>query len=198
MKKINYLKEALLLVTFVTTTLLITSCGYNQKPKDSKDVAEKHNEARFEDNKQEKDAQFLVNAAEMNLKQIQLGQLAQQKGSTAQVKELGKKMEDAHTKSHRELTALAQSKGIIIPTTATDNVRDAYEDLNDKTGNDFDKAYVDRMVSKHKDAISAFENATTDRYDSDIKNWAIATLPVLRTHLNLLTDFQDNYNKKSN
>jgi putative membrane protein len=190
MKKISYFKEALLLVTFVTTTLIITSCGYNQKPKDTKDVAEEHNEAKFDGNKQEKDAQFLVNAAEINLKQIQLGQLAQQKGSTAQVKELGKKMEDAHTKSQRELIALAKNKMVTIPTLPTDDARDAYKDLNDKAGNDFDKAYADKMVSMHKDAISAFENATTDRYDADIKNWAIATLPDMRTNLNHAIDCQ--------
>ena len=184
MKKINYFKGALLQVIFVATILLIASCGNNQKQVDTRDVAEEQNEAKFDNNKQEKDAQFLVNAAEINLKQIQLGRLAQQKGSTTQVKELGKMMEDSHTKSQRDLTALAKSKRITIPTSATNDTRDAYEDLNKKSGNDFDKAYADKMVSQHEDAIETFENATTDNYDADIKNWAIASLPELRTHLN--------------
>jgi putative membrane protein len=184
MKKINYIKGALLQAIFVATILLIASCGNNQKPVDTKDVAEEENEAKFDNNEQEKDAQFLVNAAEINLKQIQLGQLAQQKGSTTHVKELGKMMEDAHTKSQRDLIALAQSKRITIPTSATNAATDAYEDLNKKSGNDFDKAYADKMVSQHEDAIETFENATTDNYDADIKNWAIATLPDLRTNLN--------------
>jgi putative membrane protein len=51
--------------------------------------------------------------------QIQLGQLAQQRGQTTHVKELGKKMEDAYTKSQRDLTALANSKRITIPTSQT-------------------------------------------------------------------------------
>ena len=184
MKKTSYIKTALLQVTFVTGILLITSCGFNQNSDDTKDVAEEHNEAIFDDNDQENDAQFLVNAAENNLEQIQLGQLAQQKGSTTQVKELGKMMEDAHTKSQNDLTALAQRKSIIIPTSATDDTRDTYEDLNEKTGVDFDEAYADKMVNQHEDAIEIFETATTDSYDADIKNWAIATLPELRTNLN--------------
>ena len=90
MKRTIYIKKALLLVTFVVSVLIIASCDNRQRSSDIRDVAQEGNEARFDDNKQEKDAQFLVNAAEMNLKQIQLGELAQQKGNTAHVKELGK------------------------------------------------------------------------------------------------------------
>jgi putative membrane protein len=118
------------------------------------------------------------------LRQIQLGQLAQQKGTTTHVKELGKIMEDAHTKSQRELTALAGRRSITIPTSPTNDAMDAYQNLNEKSGKDFDIAYADMMVTRHNDAISAFEKATTDAYDEDIKNWAIASLPVLRTNLN--------------
>lgn len=192
MKKIEYIKKALLPVTFVATVLIIASCGYNQKPNDTKVVAEEQNDERFDNNKQEKDAEFLVNAAEINLEGIQLGQLAQQKGETAQVKELGKMMEDAHTKSLNDLTALAKSKMITIPTSSTDNAQDAYQDLNEKSGNDFDKSYVDLMVSDHKDAIETFEDASTDSNDSDIKNWATVSLPGLRTHLNHSVELQNN------
>ena len=192
MKKTNYIKEALLQVTFVTTVLiLIASCGYNQKPKDTKDVAEEHNDAKFDNNKQEKDAQFLVNAAEINLEEIQLGKLAQQNGKTTHVKELGKMMEDAHTKSLTDLTALAQTKMITIPTSPTDDAQDAYNKLNKKSGNDFDKAYADMMVSEHKDAISTFEKASTDGNDTDIRNWATASLPDLRAHLDHSIDCQE-------
>lgn len=195
MKKTSYLTEVLLLVIFVTTTLITTSCGNNQNSKDSKAIAEERNEAQFDDNKKENDAQFLVNAAEFNLEQIQLAKLAQQKGNTAQVMEMGKTMEVAYTKSFNDLKALANRKSITIPTSHTNDARDAYNDLNERKTNDFDKAYADRMVKQHKDAIDFFEEATTERYDVEIKNWAISTLPEMRTNLNLLTDFQNNYDK---
>ena len=68
---------------------------------------------------------------------------------------------------------------ISIPTTPTDNAMDAYKKLNDKSGNDFDKAYADMMVSGHKDAIAVLEKASTDCNDTDIKNWTTATFPEL-------------------
>jgi putative membrane protein len=190
MKKYNYMKKTLLMVTLVASVLLIASCGNNQKSQDTKDVAQDLNEAKFDANKQQKDTKFLVNAAEINMKQIQLGQLAQQKGSTTHVKELGKRMEDAYTKSQKNLTALARKKSITIPTSPTDDAQDAYTELDKKSGSDFDKAYADKMVSHHEDAIKTFEDATKERHDIDINNWAIAALPDLRTNLNHSIDCQ--------
>jgi putative membrane protein len=173
---------------FIQATLIIaiiigiTSCG-NNNSKDTKDVAEDHNDAKFDKNDNEKDAQFLVNAAEISIEEISLGQLAQQKGSANHVKELGKMMEESHTKSLAELTALAKTKSISLPTSKTDNVKEAYKNLNEKSGNDFGKEYSSMIVNGHKKAIELFEKASTDCTDPDIKAWAAATLPILRTHL---------------
>ncbi|MFO7670173.1 MAG: DUF4142 domain-containing protein [Bacteroidales bacterium] len=171
MKKTSSIKEALLQVTFVTTIFLITSCNNHND-----------NDAAYNNNKKERDVEFLVNAAEINLEQIKLGKLAQQIGRTTHVQELGKIMEDAHTKSRNDLTALAKSKRIAIPTSPTHHAKDVYKILNEK-GNDFDKAYADRMVSSNQDAIESFEIASVDSYNPDIKNWAKVSLPDLRIHL---------------
>lgn len=198
MKKLTHRKATVIQATFVAFIVLFASCNYNQKTEDTKDVAEERNEEKFDDNKRQKDAQFLVNAAEMNLEEIQLGQLAQQNGRTSHIKELGKMMEDAHTKSLNDLTALAKSKMITIPTSLTDDSKDSYEELNEESGDDFDKAYADMMVSKHKDAIDAFEEASTDSHDADIRNWAAASLPDLRKHLNHSLDSQDKFDNNKN
>lgn len=176
-------KPVLHIATLIIAVIVgITSCKNNYS-KDTKDVAEDHNDAKFDKNENEKDAQFLVNAAEINMEEISLGQLAQQKGSTNHVKELGKMMEESHTKSLAELTALAQTKSISLPTSQTENVKEAYKNLNEKSGNDFGKEYSSMMVKGHEKAIELFEKASTDCTDPDIKTWATATLPVLRTHL---------------
>lgn len=177
------LKSTMLQATLIITTIIGTSSCTNNKPENTKDVAEEHNDAKFDNNKNEKDAQFLVNIAEINREEISLGQLAQQSGRITHIKELGKMMEDAHTKSLADVTALAKSKNISLPDALTDNGKAAYKKLNDKSGNDFDKAYADMMVSEHKDAISLFEKASTESTDLEIRAWATASLPALRTHL---------------
>lgn len=190
MKKYALVKESSILTLFAVCISLVVSCGNNQKQEDTKEIAVEQNESKFDDKKQEKDAQFLVNASEMNLEEIQLGQLAQQKGSSTQVQELGKMMENAHAKSQSSLIALAKSKAITIPTSGTYEVKDSYKNLNEKSGNDFDKAYADMMVSEHKEAIDSFEEASKESVDGDIKNWAVTSLSDMRTHLDHSVDNQ--------
>lgn len=168
-------------ILFLAITVTMASCG-QKKQEDTKEVAEEHNEAKFE-KADEKDAQFLVNVAEINLEEVQLGQLAQKNGMMAEVRELGKSMEEAHAKAMAELKELAAKKQITIPTSLTDNGQDAYKKLLDKSGKNFDKAYCDMMVDGHKDAIGKFESAEADRKDAEIKAFAASTLPVLRSHL---------------
>ena len=202
MKKLIFLNEIMILTFFSAGILFFVSCNQNQRSEDTKDLAEERNEAKFNENEQQEDAQFLVNASENNLKQIRLGRLAQQRGKTTHVVELGKRMEDSHTKSQRDLQALAQRKNITIPTSQTHDSRDAYEDLNDKSDNDFDEAYANRMVRANKDAISTFENASSDSHDRDIQNWARSQLQNLRTQLDHSIDcqkkFADMYIETSN
>ncbi len=158
------------------------SCSNSNKPEDTKEVAEDHNDAKFDDAKA-KDAQFMVDAAEINLEEIQLSQLAQTQSTSADVKELAKMMEDDHNKSLNELQALAASKSITIPSSVSKDGQDAYDKLMNESGNNFDKKYTTMMVDGHKDAITKFEKASTDCQDTDIRNWASKTLPALRTHL---------------
>lgn len=126
---------------------------------------------------------FLMKAVEIQLEEIDLGKLAQQKGTSDHVKALGKMMETDHTKNLAELRTLALSKSITIPTAATDNSRNSYEKLNTKTGNDFGKEYSDMMVKQHEDAIKLFEKAAADSKDAEIRNWASGKLSGMRGHL---------------
>jgi putative membrane protein len=178
----NY-RSSVFLATFIISSIIGTSSCTNNKTEDAKEVAEDKNEQKFNNNNNEKDDQFLVEAAEINREEISLGQLAQQKGTSSHVKELGKMLEDAHTKSMNDLTAMAKTKNISLPTAQTDNVKDAYNKLNGKSGNDFGKEYSSMMVNGHKKAIELFEKAAMDCTDLDIKAWARETLPSLRTHL---------------
>ena len=176
-------------VSFIVSLALMTASCNNQKPEDTKDVATEHNQAKFGANENdsvhtnENDAKFLVDAAEINLEEIQLGQLAQSNSSMTEVKDLGKMMETEHASALKDLQALAAKKQISLPASLTNDGQDAYKKLNDKKGMDFDKKYCDMMVKGHKDAIDKFEKASTDATDADIKTWATSMLPALRNHL---------------
>ena len=82
-----------------------------------------------------------------------------------------------------DLASLASKKSISIPSAMTEAEQKDYNSLAQKTGIDFDKAYCEKMVAGHKDAIDAFEKESKDAGDPDIQVWATNTLPTLRSHL---------------
>jgi len=187
MKTLKTLKNTLYVAAFfAAASLTISSCSENKKheaEEDTKEVAEDQNEKTFDSRASEKDAQFLVNAAEIGLKEIKLAELALMRSTNADVKELATMMKTDHTATNIDLKELADKKGVSIPTALTEDGEDAFKKLNEKEGKKFDKEYCDMMVSGHKDAIDKFEKASNNATDVDVKNWASTRLPGLRSHL---------------
>ena len=183
MKRTSLFSKTLLGAAVVTLSLGMASCKNENNP-DPKEVAEDQNEENFENNdNKEDDSEYLVDAAAVDMKEIELGNLAQQKSQNADVKALGKMMVDEHTKSSAETKALAAKKNIALPTALPENGQEAHQDLNDKTGADFDKAYADMMVDSHEKTIDKMEKASENAKDEEIRMWAANMLPVLRKHL---------------
>src|SRR5687768_15904452 len=105
MKK-NFLKDLIMMGSIVVITAF-TAC--DNKPDDAKEAAEETNEAVIDDRKGENDAQFLVDAADINLMEVHMGRAAATSAMMPEVKEFGKKMETEHQKAFDELSALAAS-----------------------------------------------------------------------------------------
>jgi putative membrane protein len=129
------------------------------------------------------DATFVVNAANAGMTEVQLGQLAQQKGTMKDVKDYGSMMEKDHTAAGDKLKALAMQKNITLPSTISNDMQKNVDDLQKKNGKDFDKAYISMMVDDHKKVISQFEDESKKGSDADIRAFADSTLHTLRHHL---------------
>lgn len=177
-------------------SILLTSffCSCNEAPKDSKEAAKEMNKPNS-DATRESDERFLVRAAEINFEEIRLGQLAEQKSTAADLRDMAKMLVQTHNKAKDDLHALASSKGIAVPLAPSDAVENTYKNLNEKSGNEFDKAYCDKLVSGHKDAIDLFEGATKGNNDPDVKVWASSMLKDLRMHLAQAQACEEKLNK---
>lgn len=176
-----------------------TACDNKNTNADSNDpkaVAEEHNDAKFDKTK-EKDAQFLVDAAEINMKEMRLCALADSQAMAGDIKELAKMLMDDHSKCLKEIQALAEKKMVTLPAEDTKGVIDAENKINDKGGAKFDQQYTSMMVDIHKDAISKFEKAAEDCEDYEIKTFANKKLPELRTDLDRSMVCRDKYKAKN-
>lgn len=183
MKNIQILKTSYLILMMISFTALF-SCNNNEpKKEDSKEMANDMNDENMDDRGKEKDAQFLVDATDISLTEIKLGELAKMKSKSKDIKEMGEMMIVDHNKALNEGKELAASKGVTLPTSVSEKTQKKYDELNALNEKDFNKEYSTMMVDGHKDAIDIFEKRADKTEDVDIKNWANNTLPALREHL---------------
>ncbi|MEJ7767529.1 MAG: DUF4142 domain-containing protein [Chitinophagaceae bacterium] len=176
------MKKSSLFFTMLIAAASFQACNSGESEnKDSVDNAKEQNEAN--NAVPEDDSKFMVKAASGGMMEVELGQLAQQKAQHARVKEFGAMMVRDHTQANNDLKALAANKNIALPATLGEDHQKHVNELREKSGADFDKAYMSMMVDDHKDDVDDFSSASDKGNDADIKAFAAKTLPVLRTHL---------------
>jgi putative membrane protein len=130
------------------------------------------------------DSNFIKDAAQGGMLEVELGKLAQQKGSNDKVKEFGKRMEQDHSKANEELKKIAADKGVQL--TALDKKHQSKVDkLSKASAADFDRNYMKEMVDDHKDDVSKFQKQADKGKDADLKQFASSKLPTLKEHLQL-------------
>lgn len=177
--------------------IFLNSCKNETKQEDPKEVAEDANEAKFDSiDSKEDDSEFLVDQAEVNLAEIEIGKLAQTKGTNPEVKKFGKMLVDDHTKAASEVSALAKAKNFTLPTSLTEDGQEEYKKLNEKSGADFDKKFADMMIDGHEKAIKKLEDASKDAKDPDVRTWASNNIAGLTAHLEHAKMLKQNLDKK--
>jgi putative membrane protein len=192
--KTTKLKTVLILINLLIVAFLFTiSCNNPQKSGDASMAGDTKPDSVNSANNAN-DAKFLAKAAQINMEEIKLGELAQQNSSMRDIKQLGEMMQTDHQKAQDQLTALAAKKSIPLPTSLDDNAEADYKKLAAISGTGFDKEYCDMMVNGHKDALAMFRKESTEAADSAIRQWASSLIPSLQNHLDHATDCQKKCN----
>lgn len=166
------------------------ACG-NGDNKDSKDIAKEENEQKFDSTNLERDTKFAVALADGGMMEIESSKLALTNATAANVKEFAQMMVTDHTGAAAELKDAAARKNISLPATLSDAKQKKYDELSTKKGADFDKAYIDLMVSEHEDAVNALKDESEKGNDPDLKAWAAGKLPVIQKHLDVIKSIKD-------
>ena len=133
-----------------------------------------------------RDKLFLRTAVAGNLLQIKLGQLAAQKGSTADVKELGQKMVTDHTEINADLAPIADSMGVMVPKKISKEDQAAYEKLNGLSGTAFDTAYITLMVNDHHQDLREYRQEFITATDETLKDAVLKSAKIIREHMTMV------------
>ena len=104
-----------------------------------------------------------------------------------EVKDIAGKIKKEHEMMLVDLKVVAEKEGISTASGISDKAEDKVEDLSEKDADNFDKKYINKMIDKHKTAISDLEDAmNNDKIHGIEKEWANKTLPGLKEHLSKL------------
>ncbi len=131
------------------------------------------------------DSTFATKAAEGGIAEVQLGNLAKEHASSADVKNFAEQMVTDHTKANDELKSIAAGKNITLPTELNAKDKATYDRLSKLNGADFDKAYMRQMVTDHRTDVAEFKREADRGTDADLKAFAGKTLPTLQHHLQM-------------
>ncbi len=129
------------------------------------------------------DTTFVKQAARGGLAEVELGQLAEQKGATEEVKKFGKRMVTDHTKADDQLKQVAEKEHIDLPKEPDAKDRATKAELEKLSGEQFDHAYMRDMVKDHRADVAEFARESKNAKDPEVKKFAEQTLPTLREHL---------------
>ena len=123
---------------------------------------------------------FLVVASIKNLQEVSAGEQAVQKARRPEVKSFGQMMIKDHGQAEQQLLALAKSRHINLPASATGGIK---PDLLLAGAANFDSAFVHAMSAGDGNTVQMFENYATTGKDPFVKAWAQQILPTLKMHL---------------
>lgn len=137
-----------------------------------------------------RDKTFVEKAAAGGLAEVELGQLAADKATNADLKAFAQMMVTDHSKANAELKELASKKGVTLPTKLEEKYVKLREKMSGLSGAEFDRNYASEMVDDHEEDVKMFEEEAEKGSDSEIKAFAAQTLPVLRGHLAKIREIQ--------
>jgi putative membrane protein len=132
------------------------------------------------------DQKAVVDMAIANMAEVDAGKMAVGKTQNAQVKSFAQKMIDDHTKALGDVTTLAQSKGVTLPTEVDAPHKAMAAKLDKLSGDAFDKAYMaDAGVSDHTKVHAKLKGFASKTKDADVKALAAKMLPTVDEHLQM-------------
>src|SRR4051812_10268445 len=128
------------------------------------------------------DRKFVIEAAQGNLLEVLLGQLAQSHSDNPQVQEFGAILERDHSMALEQTRQLAAELGISLPG-LSDEQRKILRHFQKLFGEEFDEEFDIFMIEDHIQDIAKYEKAALRAKNPDVRAYARNSLPILAEHL---------------
>jgi putative membrane protein len=137
------------------------------------------------------DQKMMEQLAQANMAEIAAGELAQTKSSNEQVLKFSKQMIDDHGAALKDLSKLADDKGVKLPKQADAKHQDLLKKLNTLSPAEFDREYIAKAaVADHQDASKLVGKIASDAKDPDFKALGQKLKPTIDMHLKMAKELK--------
>jgi putative membrane protein len=126
---------------------------------------------------------FVEDASAKGVAEVEAGKLAQEKGTSADVKSFADMMVKDHTAANAKLKGIADTKKLEVSDNAMlmDKAKSMILEL--RSAKSFDQAYANNQVVAHEQTIALFKKEAAEGKDAELKAFATEMLPKLEAHL---------------
>jgi putative membrane protein len=124
-------------------------------------------------------ASILTKLHQTNLKEIEMGKMAEKDGNSKDVKSYGSTLVRDHTAADRRILAFAKVEHIDIPTAGE---KGKEMEMKLESGPGFDTEFAKHMMQDHQHDIAEVTEVRDSTKDAKLKSLLSSLLPVLKKH----------------
>lgn len=129
------------------------------------------------------DQQFVRQMFNSDAVEVQLGQMAQEKSQSDDVKQFGEKMVVNRKRLDDQLTQLAKRLDVRPPDGPDKKGRQEIAKLQTLSGPQFDQEYIRTVEKAHEKDVKSFNQAAQTAQDASLQRTAQVDAPVIQQHL---------------
>jgi putative membrane protein len=130
------------------------------------------------------DQKFVDFAAQTDMVEANLGDLAQDEGNSQAVKDYGQELATDHRADYQQLQSIAQQAGLNVPTAIdAEHNKAMVGPMHALKGAAFDRRFSHDMVAGHTQAIETYKKEAADGQNAALKQYAQNALSTLQKHL---------------
>ena len=138
---------------------------------------------------------FVSKALEGGEAEVQLGQLAQEKSQSSDVKQFAQKMVNDHSQmADKWLKPVAKQLDVSEPKGPSKKDKKEIARLQGLSGADFDREYITMMVKDHQQDLKEFRNEADAAQDQNVKQIAQQGSKIIEQHLQLIEQIAKTHN----
>jgi putative membrane protein len=140
----------------------------------------------------QQDQTFMTQNAQTNLAEITVGQLAEQRATTAPIRQAAQTIASDHQQVLSKLQDLARNLHVTLPNSPDATQQQLAQQLNATSDTAFDQAYLQAMIQGHQTSINQTQQEIQSGSNPQVIDFAKSYLPGAQKHLQIVQQLSAN------